>query len=154
MGGGPHLQADRRPPPRVALPRGGSALTCTPCGRGVADTGSETSLSEMRIHMLLALPLLAGPLAAQRGAIAPAPSRLFALPVVVAETGTPHQGIPKGEARVIGGIAGLLIGIGAAEAFRSLGPADGEDGGLDRGITFGLVGMVLGTLTGPLLLSE
>ena len=108
----------------------------------------------MRFQMLFALPLLAGPLAAQQRVIAPAPSPLFARSVVVADSGVPHQGIPVAEARVIGGLAGLLIGIAATGPFKSLGPADGEDGSLDRSITFGLVGMVVGTVIGPLLLSE
>ena len=108
----------------------------------------------MRLHTLLLLPLLAGPLAAQRRVIAPAPSPLFARAVVVADSGVPHQGISVGAARAIGGLAGLLIGIGAAGPFRSLGPADGEDGSLDRSITFGLVGMVVGVVIGPILLSE
>ena len=108
----------------------------------------------MRLHLVLAVPLLVGPLAAQQRAIGPAPSPLFASPVAVADSGTPHQGIPVWEARVIGGLAGLLIGFGAAGPFRSLGSADGEDGSLDRAVTFGLVGMVVGTVIGPLLLGE
>lgn len=120
----------------------------------MAGMTGRTSDCEMRLHLVLALSLLAAPLAAQQRPIAPSPSPLFARPMAVADSGVPHQGISVGAARVIGGLSGLLIGIAAAGPFRSLGPPDGEDGSLDRSITFGLVGMVVGTVIGPLVLSE
>lgn len=107
----------------------------------------------MRSRLLLPL-LFAAPLSAQRAPIAPAPSVLFAAPLAVADSGTTHQGIPVLQARVIGGLTGLLIGIGIGEAFKASLPSGGDDPGLDRVITSGLIGMVAGIIVGPMLLSE
>lgn len=108
----------------------------------------------MRPYLVLVLPLLAAPVAAQQRAIGPAPSPLFARPAAVADTGTPHEGIPVVQARVIGGLSGLLIGIGLAEVVESHNPSSGDDGGLDRAVSYGLVGMLVGVIVGPMLLSE
>ena len=106
----------------------------------------------MRPHLLLALPLLAGPLAAQQRALTPAPSRLFLQPQApAADSATPHTKMSTLEGTVAGGIGGLLAGLVLAKVTEASNPCHCEDPGLNRAVSFGLVGLVAGAVIGGTL---
>lgn len=111
----------------------------------------------MRPHLLLVLPLLAGPLAAQRSAIAPAPSALFgpsATATAPADSVTPHTGISTLEGSLMGALGGMLFGLGIAKVVESQNPCGCEDPGLDRAISYGLSGLLIGVIVGGVLANE
>jgi hypothetical protein len=93
------------------------------------------------------------PRARARSAIppAPAPSPLFAPAAVPADTTPKYKGPSKIEGGLVGGLGGLLFGIGLATVIESKSPCGCEDPGLDRAVTYGLLGLVAGTVLGVAL---
>ena len=123
----------------------------------MAGISGWTSTYEMRPHLLLALPLLAGPLAAQQRAIGPVPSALFALSnptPTVADTGAGHYGMSAWEGALLGGLGGMLFGLGIAKVVESQNPCGCDDPGLDRAVSYGLTGLLVGAIVGGLLAKE
>ena len=123
----------------------------------MADSPNWTSNCEMRSHILLALPLLAGPLAAQQRAIGPARSALFlpsTPPLAVADTGGAHYGMSAWEGALLGGLGGMLFGLGIAKVVESQNPCSCDDPGLDRAVSYGLTGLLVGAVVGGLLAKE
>lgn len=111
----------------------------------------------MRPYLLLALPLLAGPLAAQGRPIAPAPSALFrssTVPEAVADTVTPHTKMSTGEGALMGGLGGLLAGVALSKIVEATSPCSCEDPGLDRAVSYGLGGLLIGALIGGAMAAQ
>lgn len=100
--------------------------------------------------LLAALP---APLAAQVSPFRPSPSVLFqaAGPLAVADTVKKYKGPTVVEGAVIGGLGGLLAGLMLSRIVEEQSPCACEDPGLDRAVTYGLSGLVIGAFVGGLL---